>query len=171
MKLTDEVAKALQNCVEGFGSIAELSRRTGVRIELLSRYLDRQTKSIEQDTWGQLYPLIKPYLNTAGGNSEMPKFIGSSARMSKDLVSLICDERILLDAFTALQQAQQQELFAALPQISEIPEKYQQITSLSNDEKRLLSAFAALSAEDQQSFLARAVKLAEEEMIAKRRSM
>ena len=42
MKLTDEVAKALQNCVEGLGSVAELSRRTGVRIELLSRYLDRQ---------------------------------------------------------------------------------------------------------------------------------
>ena len=112
MKLTDEVAKALQNCVEGLGSIAELSRRTGVRIELLSRYLDRQTKSIEQDTWGQLYPLIKPYLNVQGSNSEMPKIIGSHARMHHDLVSLTCDEKILLDAFAALNADDQQKFLA-----------------------------------------------------------
>lgn len=112
MKLTDEVAKALQNCVEGLGSIAELSRRTGVRIELLSRYLDRQTKSIEQDTWGQLYPLIKPYLNVQGSNSEMPKIIGSHARMHHDLVSLTCDEKILLDAFGALSPEAQQKFLA-----------------------------------------------------------
>lgn len=171
MKLTDEVAKALQNCVEGFGSIAELSRRTGVRIELLSRYLDRQTKSIEQDTWGQLYPLIKPYLNTAVGNPEMPKMIGSHARMSKDLVSLICDERILLDAFNALPAVKQQELFTALPMIDQIPEKYQEIASLNNDEKRLLGSFSVLSSEEQQRFLDNAVKQAEAEMIARRSSM
>ncbi len=112
MKLTDEVAKALQNCVEGLGSIAELSRRTGVRIELLSRYLDRQTKSIEQDTWGQLYPLIKPYLNVQGSNSEVPKIIGSHARMHHDLVSLTCDEKILLDAFGALSPEAQQKFLA-----------------------------------------------------------
>ena len=112
MKLTDEEAKALQNCVEGLGSIAELSRRTGVRIELLSRYLDRQTKSIEQDTWGQLYPLIKPYLNVQGSNSEMPKIIGSHARMHHDLVSLTCDEKILLDAFGALSPDAQQKFLA-----------------------------------------------------------
>ena len=112
MKLTDEVAKALQNCVEGLGSIAELSRRTGVRIELLSRYLDRQTKSIEQDTWGQLYPLIKPYVNTQGNNSEMPKVIGNRARMHHDMVSLTCDEKILLDAFAALNADDQQKFLA-----------------------------------------------------------
>lgn len=113
MKLTDEVAKALQNCVEGLGSVAELSRRTGVRIELLSRYLDRQTKSINQDTWGQLYPLVKPYLNAAKGiNSEMPKIIGAPARMHHDLVSLTCDEKILLDAFSALSPEQQQKFLA-----------------------------------------------------------
>lgn len=112
MKLTDEVAKALQNCVEGLGSIAELSRRTGVRIELLSRYLDRQTKSIEQDTWGQLYPLIKPYLNSQNSNSEVPKIIGSHARMHHDMVSLTCDEKILLDAFAALNADDQQKFLA-----------------------------------------------------------
>ena len=114
MKLTDEVAKALQNCVEGLGSIAELSRRTGVRIELLSRYLDRQTKSIEQDTWGQLYPLLKPYLNAQNNNSEMPKIIGTPARMHHDLVSLTCDEKILLDAFGALNSEQQQKFLKDL---------------------------------------------------------
>lgn len=119
MKLTDDVAKALQNCVEGLGSIAELSRRTGVRIELLSRYLDRQTKSIEQDTWGQLYPLVKPYLNAQNTNSEMPKVIGGPARMHHDLVSLTCDEKILLDAFGALSSEQQQKFLKELLEVAE----------------------------------------------------
>ena len=105
MNLTDEVAKAL-------GSSAELSRRTGVRIELLSRYLDRQTKSIEQDTWGQLYPLIKPYLNSPNSNTDIPKIIGSPARMHHDMVSLTCDEKILLDAFAALNAEDQQKFLA-----------------------------------------------------------
>ena len=109
MRLTDDVALALQNCVEGLGSIAELSRRTGVRIELLSRYLDRQTRSINQDTWGQLYPLIKPYLNANAAGGNVPKIAGSPARMHHDLVSLTCDEKILLDAFAALPADQQQK--------------------------------------------------------------
>lgn len=108
MKLTDDVAKALQNCVEGLGSIAEMSRRTGVRIELISRYLDRQVRSINQDTWGQLYPLLKPYLNTPE-NGTCPKIIGSTARMHHDLVSLSSDEKILLDAFGALPADQQKK--------------------------------------------------------------
>ena len=108
MKLTDDVAKALQNCVEGLGSIAEMSRRTGVRIELISRHLDRQVRSINQDTWGQLYPLLKPYLNTPE-NGTLPKVIGSTARMHHDLVSLSSDEKILLDAFGALPADQQKK--------------------------------------------------------------
>ena len=108
MKLTDDVAKALQNCVEGLGSIAEMSRRTGVRIELISRYLDRQVRSINQDTWGQLYPLLKPYLNTPEAGTR-PQAIGSGARMHHDLVSLTSDEKILLDAFGALSADQQKK--------------------------------------------------------------
>lgn len=108
MKLTDDVARALQNCVESLGSIAEMSRRTGVRIELISRYLDRQVRSINQDTWGQLYPLLKPFLN-APENGTLPKVIGSSARMHHDLVSLSSDEKILLDAFGALSSDQQKK--------------------------------------------------------------
>jgi hypothetical protein len=108
MKLTGDVAKALQNCVEGLGSIAEMSRRTGVRIELISRYLDRQVRSINQDTWGQLYPLLKPYLNTPEAGTR-PKAIGSGARMHHDLVSLTSDEKILLDAFGALSADQQKK--------------------------------------------------------------
>lgn len=120
MKLTDDVAKALQNCVEGLGSVAELSRRTGVRIELLSRYLDQQTRSINQDTWGQLYPLVKPYLNAAKGiNSELPKVIGAPARMHHDLVSLTCDEKILLDAFAALPAEQQQKFLSEIVERAE----------------------------------------------------
>ncbi len=119
MKLTDEVAKALQNCVEGLGSISEMSRRTGVRIELLSRYLDRQTKSISQDTWSQIYPLVKPYLNAPGMVGDYPKIIGGTARMHHDLVSLSSDEKILLDGFSALRPEQQQKFLAELMDAAE----------------------------------------------------
>lgn len=114
MKLTDDVARALQNCVESLGSITEMSRRTGVRIELISRYLDRHTRSINQDTWGQLYPLLKPYLNGQAGNSKQPKIIGQPARMHHDLVSLTSDEKILLDAYAALPAEQQKKFLQEL---------------------------------------------------------
>ncbi|MPM33043.1 hypothetical protein SDC9_79610 [bioreactor metagenome] len=113
MKITEDVARALQNCVEGLGSISELSRRTGVRIELLSRFLDRQTKSISQDTWSQIYPLVKPYLNAPGAGN-YPKIVGPTARMHHDLVSLTSDEKILLDAFGALPPSAQQKFLAEL---------------------------------------------------------
>ncbi|MBE6379915.1 MAG: hypothetical protein E7047_03195 [Lentisphaerae bacterium] len=114
MKLTDDVARALQNCVDGLGSIAEMSRRTGVRIELISRYLDRQCRSINQDTWGQLYPLLKPYLNGQSVNGNQPKIIGRPARIHHDLVSLTSDEKILLDAFCALSSEQQKRFLAEI---------------------------------------------------------
>ena len=114
MKLTDDVARALQNCVEGLGSIAEMSRRTGVRIELISRYLDRQVRSINQDTWGQLYPLLKPYLNSQPNSEKQAKIIGQPARMHHDLVSLTSDEKILLDAFGALPADQKKKFLAEI---------------------------------------------------------
>ena len=42
----------------------------------------------------------------------MPKIIGSHARMHHDLVSLTCDEKILLDAFGALSPDAQQKFLA-----------------------------------------------------------
>ena len=42
----------------------------------------------------------------------MPKVIGGTARMHHDMVSLTCDEKILLDAFTALSAESQQKFLA-----------------------------------------------------------
>lgn len=114
MRITDEVVRAMQNCVDSLGSLAEFSRRTGVRIEMISRSISRQTKSLNQDTWGQIYPILKPYLNAAGEKGEPPKIVGQPARMHKDLVSLTSDEKVLLDAFAALDRSEQQKFLKLL---------------------------------------------------------
>ena len=103
MKLTDDFVKALQHCASGMGSLTEVSRRTGVKIETLSRFLARKTQSIGQDTVDQLMPILAPYLKgTADHESGPPPIVGEPARRLHDLVNLSSDEKILLDVFNAL---------------------------------------------------------------------
>ena len=49
-RVTDDVAKALERCAENL-SISEFSRVTGVRIELLRRFINRQVGNIRAETW------------------------------------------------------------------------------------------------------------------------
>ncbi len=109
MKITDDIVRALQTCVDNLGGIAELSRQTGVKIETITRFLTHKTQTIGSDSWKQLQPLIQPMLTRpVSDNGEQPAIIGGTARKHHDLVSLTSDEKILLDAFNAL-PAQLQE--------------------------------------------------------------
>lgn len=104
MKITEDIIKALQNCIDGVGSISDFSQQANVNIETVSKYLTRKTKSIQEDTWNKLYPLIQPYLSK---DSE------SDAKMKKMKASeyseLCSDQKILLDAFCALPKKIQEE--------------------------------------------------------------
>lgn len=106
MKITDDIIKALQNCIDGIGSISEFSQRANVNIETVSQYLTRKTKSIQDDTWKKLYPLIHPYLSKGdsdGGVADMKKM------KECGYAELCCDQKILLDAFCALPKEIQEE--------------------------------------------------------------
>ena len=113
MKLTDDIVKALQNCVDGFGSAAEFSRRTNVSIETLSRYMTQKTRVIRRDTWEKLYPVLKPYLGDRGSSKNVKSHSSSEVELSSD-------ERILLDAFGELHPKQQEEKLLEIVELARI---------------------------------------------------
>ena len=51
-KLNDEVANAFESCANAL-SLNELSRVTGVRIELLRRFISKKTRRARAETWGE----------------------------------------------------------------------------------------------------------------------
>lgn len=106
MKITEDIIKALQNCIDAVGSISDFSQQANVNIETVSKYLTRKTNSIKEESWDKLYPLIQPYLLKSDGSN-------GGARMKKrspsEYSELYTDEKILLDAFAALSKKQQEK--------------------------------------------------------------
>ena len=68
-KLNNDFFRALDNYAEAL-SLEELSQLSGVKIELLRRYLDRKVRTIRAETWDRIYPALKPYLE---GPEPMPE--------------------------------------------------------------------------------------------------
>ena len=82
-------------------SLDEISRMTGVRLELLRRFINRTANDAKAETWDKVYPIIKPYLT---GQEEVPppKRIGPGYRRHAELVEMVSDQKVLLDAFAIL---------------------------------------------------------------------
>jgi hypothetical protein len=109
-KKPEEVMNALQKCIVAAGSISEFSRRTGVRIETISRFLTRKTQTFGAETMDMLAPWLAPYLNNKEDDTQNPpQIIGSPARRLHDMVDLTSDEKILLDVFNSLPREVAQE--------------------------------------------------------------
>ncbi len=91
MKLTDEIVRALHVCIEtSFSSVAEFASSTNTSANTISKYLRKETTTIQKDTWEKIHPLIKAYL---------PKERSGS---NKYELELDADQKILLDAFSVL---------------------------------------------------------------------
>jgi len=95
MKITDDILKALQSCIDGVGSAAKFAEKANIKVETIGKYLSRQTKTIADDTWEQIYPLIRPYLpkdqrapSANGGHHKAPE--------------LTSNQKIFLDALAEL---------------------------------------------------------------------
>ena len=117
MKITEDIIKALHNCIDAVGSISDFSQQANVNIETVSKYLTHKTNSIKEDAWDKMYPLIQPYLPKNDGSN------GSSKMRKKNInehSELCTDEKILLDAFSALPKKIQEE---QLLQIVELARK------------------------------------------------
>lgn len=112
-KKPEEVAKALQMCIVAAGSISEFSKRTGVKIETISRFLSRKTQHFGAETMDILAPWLAPYLSDRDEETgNPPPVIGGNARRLHDMVNLTSDEKILLDVFNSLpKDVAQQKLY------------------------------------------------------------
>lgn len=90
MKLTDDIVRALHGCIEdGFESVADFARFANVSANTISKYMRKETATIQRDTWEKIHPLIRSY---------MPKSKGGGGKGYE----LDADQKILLDAFNEL---------------------------------------------------------------------
>lgn len=103
MKLTDDIVRAIQKSIENsFESVSDFARFANVSANTVSRYLNKETESIKEDTWKKLYPLIKNFLPKKSSSHHKP-------------LELSTDEKILLDAFKDLpSDVQRQKLMEIL---------------------------------------------------------
>ena len=167
-KVTEDIARALERCAENL-SISEFSRVTGVCIELLRRFINRQVGNIRAETWDKIYPQIKPFL-VDPAETPKPSRIGPAYRRHAELVAMVSDQKVLLDAFDVLGSASQKEvldLFTA-NNPGAAPSAFK---SLSADENRLMGAYLALPEEERDARLRKLVTIATEEVRKLRREL
>ena len=167
-KVTDDIARALERCAENL-SISEFSRVTGVRIELLRRFINRQVGNIRAETWDKIYPQIKPFL-VDPQEPPRPIRIGPAYRRHNELVAMVSDQKVLLDAFDVLGPARQKEALAMFAEANPDakPSAYK---SLSADENKIMGAYLALQEEERDLRLRKLVRLAADEARRLRREL
>ena len=99
-EVSENEAEAMERCAENL-SISEFSRVTGVRIELLRRFINRQVGNIRAETWDKIYPHIRPYLVDPQEEVKNPR-IGSTYRRHPELVAMVSDQKVLIDVIDVL---------------------------------------------------------------------
>ncbi len=166
-KISDDIALALDKCAEAL-SIHELSRVTGVRIELLRRFITRKTRHVRGETWDKIYPVLRPYLTGPVESEEPPVRIGRAYRRHPDLIEMFSDQKILLDALDVLQDERKKQIVGELADKTG-PTQPTASTALSPLENQLMGGFLKLSEEERKTFLDGILKEATEE-VRRRRS-
>ena len=166
-KISDDIALALDKCAEAL-SIHELSRVTGVRIELLRRFITRKTRHVRGETWDKIYPVLRPYLTGPVESEEPPVRIGRAYRRHPDLIEMFSDQKILLDALDVLQDERKKQIVGELADKTG-PTQPTASTVLSPLENQLMGGFLKLSEEERKTFLDGILKEATEE-VRRRRS-
>ncbi len=167
-KISDDIALALDKCAEAL-SIHELSRVTGVRIELLRRFITRKTRHVRGETWDKIYPVLRPYLTGPVESEEPPPVrIGRAYRRHPDLIEMFSDQKILLDALDVLQDERKKQIVGELADKTG-PTQPTASTALSPLENQLMGGFLKLSEEERKTFLDGILKEATEE-VRRRRS-
>ena len=138
-------------------SLAEFSRETGIRIELLRRYINRQTRQMTNDTWNRILPAFK--LLSEQDNREGRR-IGPPYRRHAELVEMFSDQKVLLDVFNVFPAHKRGKIVEEWCQkAAAAPTAY---TSLTAEENKLMGAFLAMPPEVREKELLDLVKLGRE---------
>ena len=152
-KLNNDFFRALDEYTEAL-SLEELSQLTGVKIELLRRYLDRKVRTIRAETWDRIYPALKPYLEGPEPPQEPPPRIGSAYRRHPELVEMLSEQKVLLDEFAIFSDSQKKEIMQSFSAALGAPAAPTEYSSLSAAENKLMGIFLAMSKEMQNEQLA-----------------
>ena len=153
MKNKDDIAKDVENCTKVF-TLSEFSRETGIRIELLRRFISRQTRQMRNEAWEKIYPSIKELLGES--DPQLSRRVGPPYRRHQELVEMISDQKVLLDVFNCLSSSMQQELLRNWGEkVQAQPSAY---TSLNAEENKLMGLFLAMDTEQRDEELLQLVK-------------
>ncbi len=173
-RMTDDIFRALIKCTEVLPE-TELSRRTGVGLWQIKRYLNQQTDMIRGETWDKIYPILKPYLSSpVEPENEMPPRIGKPARRHKDLVPLVSDQKIVLDLYNALNSDNRSAMVAEWRKMvskSGAKRGKYELGSLTPAENELLELFDGLSPEERAMGLKKYCALATEQLKEEREAL
>lgn len=150
-------------------SLDEISRMTGVRLELLRRFINRTANDAKAETWDKVYPVIKPYL-TGTEDVPPPKRIGPGYRRHAELIEMVSDQKVLLDAFCVLSQVQQKRATAILAKAAADNWEPSAFESLTEDENKLMGAYLAIPQEQREEKVLEITRMACDEIKRIRRT-
>ena len=157
----------MEKCAENL-SISEFSRVTGVRIELLRRFINRQVGNIRAETWDKIYPHIRPYLVDQQEPVKNPR-IGSTYRRHPELVAMVSDQKVLIDVIDVLPPEKRAEALAILAEGNSFkPSKYK---CLSAEANKIMGAYLALPEDQRDQRLRRLIAIGVEEVRKSRREL
>ena len=162
-KVTDDIAKDVENCTKVF-TLSEFSRETGIRIELLRRFINRQTRQVRAETWDKISPSIMELLGE--NDHRHTKRVGPPYRRHAELVEMVSDQKVLLDVYNVLAPAKQQAVIKAWN--AKVSSKPTSFTSLSADENKLMGSFLAMAPKIRESELLALIREAREEIASRR---
>lgn len=166
-KVSTTEANAMEKCAENL-SISEFSRVTGVRIELLRRFINRQVGNIRAETWDKIYPHIRPFLVDPQEPVKNPR-IGSTYRRHPELVAMFSDQKVLIDVIDVLPSEKRAEALRILADGHQFqPSKYK---CLSSEENKIMGAFLALPEELRDQRLRQLIAMGVEEVKKSRREL
>ena len=169
-KFSEEAAKALESCLDAF-SLSGFSRTTGVRIELLRRFINRTARDARAETWDKIYPSLKPLLIGPEPKNNPPQRLGSPYRRHSELVEMLSDQKVLLDVFDILSDVQRKEVIKTLETACKEAPAPTAYKSLSEEENMLMGAFLALEPEEQRTQLLALVRMGTEKLQKRRKEM
>ena len=142
-KVNNDFFRALDECAEAL-SLDELSRVSGVKLELLRRYVDRKVRTVRTETWDKIYPVLKPYLEGPVPPQEPPPRIGSSYRRHPELVEMLSEQKVLLDEFAIFSDAEKKGIIKEFSEVLGAAASPTEFESLSNLENQIMGLFLAM---------------------------
>ena len=138
----DDIEKDVENCTRVF-TLSEFSRETGIRIELLRRFIKKQTRQMRNEAWEKIYPTIKELIGET--DTPRPRRVGPGYRRHQELIEMFSDQKVLLDVFNCLPSGTQQSVLREWESlIKAVPSRY---SSLNPDENKLMGMFLAMDDE------------------------